>query len=211
MYCPAFLLYLYYIMMKNIFKVVFIFIAIYNISIASAQTYETSLLNSSSFKIKGSSNVNKFSFIYTSNIANGNIITLTRQDGKINVSGANKITLIIENFKSSNSMIIRDFRNMLQYKQYPYLYIELLRLFYKPDDSTKIFAMVNVTIAGNKRLEIIPFTIKNLGNQMQCTSSYKISLKRYNLVAPKKIMGFINVNDEVLLDLLLNIQYHKLK
>lgn len=71
--------------------------------------------------------------------------------------------------------------------------------------------MAAITRGNTKRLEILPVKIiKKNSNTYTFTSTHKVSLKNYNLEPPKKMMGMVNVNDAVTIELALNVKYRKL-
>ncbi len=166
-----------------------------------AQSYNVKLNKNSTFKIRGSSNVNKFVFTYSGFIGDAEVVNLEHQENRINVSGNTRLVLRVDDFKPSNPLMTRDFRKMLHHRDHPAIEIELVRIFPNTGDPDKVFAMVILTIAGTKRLEVMPLKIRRSGEYIHCSTVYAISLKRYNLEAPVNVMGFVNVNDEVQIEL----------
>ncbi|WP_114790048.1 YceI family protein [Niabella yanshanensis] len=177
-----------------------------------AQTYQTTLVEGSSFTLKGSSNINKFELVYTGDLGKTNKVQVEREDSKMNMKSGSGVNLKVGDFKSSNAYITKDFRKMLRADTYPNLVIEPVSVWKPKAQATIVCVLVNLTIAGCTRQETISLDLtKQDATALQCKGSHKISLKRYALAAPKKALGAVQVHDEVAIDMLLKLQYRKIK
>lgn len=178
---------------------------------ASAQSYDVNIIGPALIKIHGSSNVNKFMLSYTKDVARQRKLTLGNiENNRQAIAGSNRIALEVDAFSSSHKMITTDFKKMLQMGKYPVINIEISRLIINPSNPTSPFVMAVLTLAGTKRIEVLPVMIvKRPNNQMQLSSMHRVSLKNYNLSPPKKLMGMVNVNDEVFIEITLIAQYQK--
>ncbi len=178
---------------------------------AYAQSYDVNIIGPALIKIHGSSNVNKFMLSYTQDVARQRKLTLGNiENNRQAISGSNRIALEVDAFSSSHNMITTDFKKMLQMEKYPVINIEISRLIINPSNPTSPFVMAVLTLAGTKRIEILPVMIvKRPNNQMQLSSMHRVSLKNYNLSPPKKLMGMVNVSDEVFIEITLIAQYQK--
>lgn len=178
----------------------------------NAQSYDVTIVGSSLIKIHGSSNVNKFMLSYTKGISSKRQITLGKiENNRRMITGSNKIALDVGAFTSSHKMITSDFKKMLQQDKFPHINIELSRLIVDPANPSTPSVMAILTIAGARRLEILPVVIVSKPNNlMQFSSLHKISLKNYNLSPPKRVMGMVSVSDEVFIEMTVMAQYKKL-
>lgn len=177
---------------------------------ASAQTYQASLSEGSIFTLKGSSNVNEFKLVYTGGLGNTNKVQVKKEEARLSVTSANALNLSVMDFKSSNNYITKDFRKMLRAEVYPTLSIEPVSIWKQKNQPGKIAALINLTIAGCTRQEIVTLTLTEQKTaSLQCKGSHVISLKKYELTAPKKAWGTVQVNDNVTIDMLLNLQFKK--
>ena len=177
---------------------------------ATAQTYQASISEGSTFTLKGSSNVNEFKLVYTGSLGSANKVQVKKEETRLHVISANALNLSVLDFKSSNSYITKDFRKMLRAEVYPTLSIEPISMWAQKNQPGKISALINLTIAGCTRQEIITLTLtEQKSSSLQCKGSHVISLKKYALTAPKKAWGAVQVNDSVTIDMLLNLQYKK--
>lgn len=174
-------------------------------------SYEVSIVQPGTFKIKGSSNVNNFSLEYKKPVIGKKLVSFGDDiNNRISLKGDTQISLDINGFSSSQSFILRDFKKMIKSDNYPTIDINLAR-FIKSDNPNKIYAMAIISIANTKRLEIMPVVInKTNEDTYNFKSSYKISLKNYNLDPPQKMMGMIAVNDDVSIDLTLTVRFKKI-
>ncbi|GAB3419753.1 YceI family protein [Niabella aquatica] len=177
---------------------------------ASAQTYQASLLEGSAFTLKGSSNINEFRLVYTGSLRSTNKVQVKKEEARLNVKPGDGLHLNVLDFKSPNSYITKDFRKMLQADIYPTLSIEPLSVWLQKNQPGKVAALINLTIAGCTRQEVITLTLtEQKATALQCKGSHVISLKKYELTAPKKALGAVQVNDNVTIDMRLNLQYKK--
>ena len=160
-------------------------------------------------KIHGSSNVNRFTLSYTRPVSGQRQVALGKiENNRRMITGSNKINLEVGAFTSSNKMITNDFKKMLQQDKYPVINIELTRLIINPADPSTPHVMAVLTIAGKKRLEVLPVVmVTRPNNQIQLSAMHRISLKNYNLEPPKKVMGMVSVSDEVFIEITLIAQY----
>ncbi|MFV0605595.1 MAG: YceI family protein [Niabella sp.] len=188
----------------RLFKFIF-FITILHIVNTNiiGQNYEIVLAVPNTVRIKGTSNISNFTLDYQNSLSEKKGIVLGKfQNNKASISGANNIVLNVKSFTSSNKLITGDFYKMLQADKYPNITIEMVQFIKNPDNKTNPYIMAIITIAGVKRLEILPINIKEKNNgQLLVSCLHKISLKNYKLTAPKKMMGMITVNDIVYINI----------
>lgn len=176
-----------------------------------AQTYQTTLVEGSSFTLKGSSNINKFELVYTGDLGKTNKVQVERADSKLNMRSGSGVNLKVDDFKSANAYITKDFRKMLRANTYPNLVIEPVSVWKPKAPAGMVCVLVNLTIAGCTRQETISLNLTQQdATALQCKGSHQISLKRYSLAAPKKALGTVQVHDEVAIDMLLKLQYRKI-
>ncbi|MGC4233908.1 MAG: hypothetical protein QM594_13095 [Niabella sp.] len=177
---------------------------------ATAQTYQASVSEGSTFTLNGSSNINEFRLVYTGGFGSGSKVRIKKEESRLNVK-ANALNLSILDFKSANSYITKDFRKMLRADVHPALSIEVLSVWLQKNQPARISALINLTIAGCTKQEIITLAITEQKDTfLQCKGNHAISLKKYALVAPKKALGAVQVNDNVTIDMLLNLQYKRI-
>lgn len=177
-----------------------------------AQTYQATLAEGSSFTLKGSSNINKFELAYTGELGKTNKVQVENMDSKLTMKSGSGVNLKVADFKSTNTYITKDFRKMLKADTYPNLVIEPVSVWKHKGQAGLVCVLINLTIAGCTRQETINLNLtRQDATVLQCKGVHKISLKRYALDAPKKALGTVQVSDEVAIDMLLKLQYKKIK
>ncbi|MCH5715738.1 YceI family protein [Niabella hibiscisoli] len=177
-----------------------------------AQTFQTTIVEGSTFTLKGSSNINKFELVYTGNLAKTNKVQVEREPTRMNMKSGSGVSLKVEDFKSTNAYITKDFRKMLRADTYPNLVIEPVSVWKLKNLAGTVCVLINLTIAGCTHQETISLNLTQQdATALQCKGIHKISLKKYALAAPKKALGAVQVNDEVAIDMLLKLQFKKIK
>lgn len=197
--------------MKGSLFTILVLFGICMLQYANGQTFQANIQGPHTIKITGHTNVNSFTLNYTGKISAKRQISFGKtENNKTPISGDNKVILAVDKFSSPNQIITNDFKKMLQAEKHPHISIELVQLIKEPGKNTRNFVMAILSIAGVQRLEILPVTvIQKPDNLYTFTSHHKISLKNYKLQPPKKLMGMINIKDEVYIDLGMTIKYAK--
>lgn len=176
------------------------------------QTYQTTLADGSGFTLKGSSNINKFELVYTGDLGKTNKVQVETEENRMHMRPGSGVNLRVEDFKSSNAYITKDFRKMLRADTYPNLVIEPVSVWKPKTQTGMVCVLINLTIAGCTRQETLSLKLaQQNATTIQCKGTHQISLKKYALTAPRKALGAVQVSDEVTIDLLLKLQYQKIK
>jgi hypothetical protein len=149
----------------------------------------------SSLFVKGTSNINAFSCSYNTNkLKNPIQVVYQIEDGKMKF---NKAALILDNvcFDCGGKGINNDFQEILKSQKYPQMFLFLKEISFI-DNEFNVRAKIRIEIAGVTNDYEIPVKIKkDLG--LLLTGDLSISLVDYNLVAPKKLFGLIQVHDKI--------------
>jgi len=164
---------------------------------------------SSTLRVDGSTNVNKFSCVIP---AYDQIDTLTLSKNKINtaiiLSGT--IGLSISSFDCHNSGMTKQLRKTLDEKQFPVLRIRFLSLNKVPVLTVKpeaITGFVEIEIAGvSKRFEVNYQLTQDDQKNIHLLGSRAINFSDFNLVPPKKLGGMIKTKDQLDVDFQLNMK-----
>ena len=140
------------------------------------------ITSKSEVTIKGKSNVNSFECKYDSDCIEDEIsVAVTRSNTKILFEGA-KISIQSKGFDCRHKMITKDFKKILKADDYSHIGIDLEELV---TNKNEITAKICVEIAG----------------------ILKINIKDFCLQSPKKLLGFVTLNDNVAIDFNLFLQY----
>ena len=148
--------------------------------------------------VNGTTNVNTFKCMYDAGKFKNPIpVFYHLEDGKMIF---NKTVLVLDSngFDCGGNAINNDFKKILKADSYPKITLFLKQI----DDvtnETNINASVDLEIAGVKKPFKIPVHISN-NNGFSVKGKINISLKDFNLEAPKKFLGLIVVNDKIDID-----------
>ncbi|MCH5690132.1 hypothetical protein LWM68_41435 [Niabella sp. W65] len=65
-----------------------------------AQTYQTTIMDGSSFTLKGSSNINKFELVYTGTLGKTNNVQVEKEETRITMKSGSGVNLKVDDFKA---------------------------------------------------------------------------------------------------------------
>lgn len=173
------------------------------------QEYELNILPESSILIKGNSNVNKFTFTYEKLVKlNSNTIKAEQVRNALIVKNA-KLDAEVTAFSSGSNLMDRDYRNMMNYRVYPNISIALHQITFLKnynEDNGTAQALVNITIAGEKRLDTLQFNYSKSKGIYRCSSTHQLSMRDYKIKPLKKMMGLISLKDQLTVDMIIYIK-----
>lgn len=144
--------------------------------------------------INGTSNINKFSFTY--------VTPLVPKDDKAS-KGADeeRIDLVIpvQLFKPSNPIMYKDFLNLLNAKEYPYLKISLLTadLYRERNSEMPQNEKISVTIAGVTREYTVNCILDHCNGNLILNGMQAVRLSDFGLKAPVRLVGLVKVHNEI--------------
>lgn len=179
------------------------------VRICNAQEYQLNILPESCILIKGNSNVNKFTFTYEKALKLGsNAVKAVQAKNVLSIKNA-KIDAEVTAFSSGSNLMDKDYRNMMNCRAYPYISIALNQINftknYSEDNGTAL-ALVDITIAGEKRTDTLQFTYSKTKGIYRCNSSHQLSLRDYKIKPLKKMMGLISLKDQLTVDMIIYIK-----
>jgi len=182
----------------NITILIFVFLSF---GFSSNKT-KVKITSKSEVIIKGKSNINSFQCKYNSDFIEDEIlIAVTKNNSRTFLEGA-KISIRSKGFDCGHRMITKDFKTILKADDYSNIDIDLKELVL---NKLEITAKICVEIAGVKREYLVPviFDSKNLNVK----GILKINIKDFCLKSPKKLLGFIMIDDNVDVDFNLFLEY----
>lgn len=143
--------------------------------------------------INGESNVNRFSFSYT---------TLSSDFGNAflypSLPHGNEINIPVRDFEPSNPLMYNDFLTNLNEQEYPTITIKFSNLV----ENKGMIAVLNpnyavmITIAGVTREYNVECVIQNCGNHYLLRGTKAVRFTDFNLTPPEKLSGLVKVKDE---------------
>lgn len=176
--------------------------------ISFAQEYQLKLLPESSILIKGNSNVNKFTFTYEKSLKPYSSISVEKNRNALILKNA-RIDAEVTAFNSGSNMMDRDYRNMMNYRTFPYISIVIHQInflkIYNENNGTAE-AVASISIAGEKRLDTLQFNYCKTKEIYRCNSSHQLSLRDYKIKPLKKMMGLISLKDVLAVEMILYLK-----
>ncbi|MGC1633311.1 MAG: YceI family protein [Gelidibacter sp.] len=154
------------------------------------------ITNKSELNINGTSNVSDFKCVY--NIKNlGHPIRIHYEKDNDVIRFENSI-LVLENsgFDCGGKVINRDFHGLLQSDIYPEIILRLKEVRVKHHKKNTADAIVEIEIAGIKNSYHMEIQFKN-EQDWHIAGQLKLNINKFNLKAPKKMLGLIVVSDEI--------------
>jgi hypothetical protein len=193
-------------MFKSVILFLFVFIAIQS----SGQKYHIYINPQSRVVVRGSTNVNNFLFKYTESISINQAIQAKRENGNLILANC-ILNLKVRAFDSGNSMMNKDFRNMMKEDENPFIRVGLtsLRPDWNEDGSwTKGKVEIEVEMNGITKKYVVQCTLEN-PESLLIFGRQKMLLTDFELLPPTRMMGMVKVSELVELDLALRFATDK--
>ncbi len=178
------------------------------IKLADAQEYQLQLLPESSILIKGNSNINKFTFTYEKSLKPNSSINVEKSRNSLTLKNA-RIDAEVVAFSSGSNLMDRDYRNMMNYRAFPYISIVIHQInFLKTynENTGTAEAIASISIAGEKRLDTLQFNYSKTKEIYRCNSLHQLSLRDYKIKPLKKMMGLISLKDILAVEMILYLK-----
>ncbi|HJW16705.1 MAG TPA: hypothetical protein VJ499_06285, partial [Flavisolibacter sp.] len=163
---------------------------------------------SSTITVTGKSNVNEFNCQVPGYYQTDTIFVSQLSSSKdVRLSG--ELEVDVFKFDCHSKMITKDLRKTLKADQYPKLKIRFLTLERLPDTQFTaqcIKGMVEVELAGERKVLQIPYVFVNNGTSGYLLNGTKVfNFSDFKLTPPKKLAGIVQVKDEFLVDFKLKV------
>ena len=152
--------------------------------------------------IRGKSNVNKFECRYNGKFLQEEVaIVATKSNPKLILQGA-KLGISSKGFDCRHKMITKDLKTTIKAEEYNHVFLEVKQI---NQQNQNMIATVEVEIAGVKNTYDIPVTHQSKTNLVNGT--LKFSIKDFKLETPKKLLGFVVLNEMIEIEFNLQFQY----
>jgi len=144
--------------------------------------------------LSGKSNINSFSFTYS---------TSSRSDAwqiqGIKDTGFLCVSVPVRDFEASNPLMYEDFLRLIKAREFPVLKILIPKeeLEMKPKDDRKSSHNIEIMLAGVTRLYSIVCYHYKCGNNLFLQGVKTIKFSDFHIQPPEKLKGLIKVNDEI--------------
>ena len=153
----------------------------------------------SKISILGSSNVNNFSFDIKHYSGNDTLI-LAGINNQSAIFKKGVLKLEASEFRNTNPLLTKDFRKIIKAKDYPQILMLFKNLSTYPattNESVAGIAEVQIFLAGQNKITKLQVKTTRTGEVVYMTGTAKLCFSDFGLDAPEKVMGFIDVNDEL--------------
>ncbi len=166
---------------------------------SSNHTADIHIKKGSLITISGKSNVNKFSCAYTTTIAPGcQIVDYNYLNNTISLNRP-EIKLKSKSFDCGGRMINRDFNKLMQSEDYPFITIAFTKI-----SIMKGYFEVNTVIEIADQSQAYTFNIFPRQNT-NYIGTLKLNINDFDMKAPKKLLGTIQVNPNISIEFDLNL------
>ena len=152
----------------------------------------------SKISILGSSNVNHFSFDIKNYSGNDTLILARNDNGAIFKKGV--LRLEVNDFKNPNPILTKDFRKIIKSKTYPQILMLFKNLSNYPGVNYGVangVAEVQIFLSGQTKTIKLQVKTQRESDVILMSGTAKLCFSDFGLSAPEKVMGFIDVNDEL--------------
>lgn len=172
-------------------------------------TVRWAVQKTSSLKIEGSSNVNRFACEVQGYFQTDTIAFTPAQDVTRVVPLSGSLTVDVAGFDCQNRMLTKDLRKTLRSDAHPKLevrFISLERIPFLQDNKDQLKGVVEVELAGvSKRFEI-DYSLLKQGGNLQLDGHREFNFSDFRLKAPQRLGGMIRVKDQFNVRFHLNLQ-----
>lgn len=186
--------------MKSLFLILSFFPGLLN---APASRTMTWTVKESAVTIVGSSNVNKFNFSVNETNGRDTLVLLEGSKGQKLIFDKGVFRLPVKKFRNGNPMLVRDFKKMLNARNYPDILMNFRSLTALANEQCQRMpadAEVEITLSGKTiTRQVRVQTVRN-GDNVSLTGCERLKFSDFDLKPPKDVLGFIDVKDELDID-----------
>ena len=162
--------------------------------VANVPIEEPFVIKQKEIKVKGVTSFGKFECSYGNDKLGDTLYT-----GDISASKRIRFIIEVEDFGCGNFLLNRDFKNTIKASEYPTCMVIVNSLNRKRHHFS---SDIDVTLAGKYlSLKDVVFIQKD----KQLTGEICLSFDQLDLVAPKKLGGLVQVDDDLILEIILGI------
>jgi hypothetical protein len=185
-------------MKKLVFLVSIFFALAFTNKDASFKSTTVVITSESSVVVNGTTNVNSFKCNYNIDKFKNPIPIFYHLENDKMVFNKTVLVLDSNSFDCGGNAINKDFKKILKADAYPQISLFLKQII-NGDNKNTVNALVDLEIAGVKKPFKIPVVIDS-DNHISVKGKINISLKDFNIEAPKKFLGLVIVNNNIDID-----------
>lgn len=159
---------------------------------------------SSQLIIEGSSNINEFTCKIDSRKRTDTLTIDYDDDGGNIIFIKNKVIINANNFDCGNPLITSDFKKTLkadEYNEITLYFLTLERPTFRNFSSNTVKGKIKIEIAGKAiKYDIYYKIIPSTEGTIKLEGQKKLRISEFNLSPPQKLLGLIQVNEEIEVD-----------
>ena len=184
---------------QPLFVLILLILSSFNIQTGKPLLVKWVINKGCSLKVDGSTNINKFSCIITSNAPSDTLIfEKIKASESIKVDGCLKLN--VQQFDCHNPVMTSDLRKTLKSKEFPELIIKFISLSRFPNHEFGDFikGVITIELAGVvKRFDIKYRVMQLSGNRLKLIGARHLNFSDFNIIPPRKLGGMIKTDDEL--------------
>ena len=177
----------------------FLLLAAFN---SSEKKIEIQILPESTFRLKASSNVNKFTCDLNGCLDYQCMTLFYTQSGNEVVFSNAALKIDVDDFDCHNRRLTSDMKETLQRDDFPNITIQLLNI-----DPAEEHAHVMITLTDVTRAYTFDYKLtKTIEGLYQLNATVPLQMSQFDIVPPKPFLGLIEVDDDIIIELSLLLQ-----
>lgn len=153
---------------------------------------EFNVLPSSTLEIHGSSNVNNFTCVFDMEDISTVSVNYNSRTQKFESA---LVQFPVASFDCGGRMINRDFKELLQEKDYPRIKLRLVEI--EPIEEDKALVTLEFEIAGVKNLYKMPASFAVMKGYYSSRGHIELDIEDFGLEQPKKLFGMITISNKI--------------
>lgn len=150
------------------------------------------ILPSSTLEIQGYSNVNNFACSFKMN--DNHYVSVNYNPNTQKFESA-LVQFPVVSFDCGGRLINKDFRDLLNEKEFPRLNIRLLEI--EPLEEDKVLATLEFEIAGVKNIYKMPASFEIRKGYYRSIGAIELDIEDFGLKQPKRLLGMIVVSTKI--------------
>ena len=155
--------------------------------------------------IHGQTNINSFQCRMTC-YNQADTLTYTMDDDECMLFfNQNQMKIPVRSFDCENKLINQDFYQTLKSEKHPFVNIQFVALD-RWIGTPKINGTVYITLAGVTRSYIISYQVRKKNNVLYLKGTQNICFSEFQMDAPKKLMGMIQVKDSIAVEFFVQLE-----
>ena len=157
-------------------------------------------------QIQGKTNINTFTCEYDEAIPLDTLQVQVIRSGNELILDNAILRVKVGGFNCGNNMMNKDFKELLRNDTHPMIAIRIKKII-PAQNHTGGIALAEFNIAGEKQEYQIPVNVSDQQPEGLYSGNKTINISDFNLEPPKKFMGLVKVEEEIMVNFKLNLKF----